>query len=99
LGAVASRPDLLAEISQVDVSDPRDAVAILDNDPARLHLGDRDFVERLQSYVDLKPALQTRVPAMDYVDLRFDTRVFVRPAPDGEVPPVVGARAPETAYR
>jgi cell division protein FtsQ len=99
LQAVAARPDLAAAISQVDVSDSRNAVAILENDPARLHLGDRDFVERLQSYVDLKPALQTRVPAMDYVDLRFDTRVFVRPAPDGEVPPVVAARAPVTAYR
>jgi cell division septal protein FtsQ len=99
LGAVASRPDLLAEISQVDVSDPRDAVAILDNDPARLHLGDRDFVGRLQSYLELKPALQARVPAMDYVDLRFDARVFVRPALDGGVPPAARESAPRTAFR
>jgi cell division septal protein FtsQ len=99
LAAVASRPDLLAAISQIDVSDPRDAVAILESDPARLHLGDRDFVERLQSYLDLKPALQTRVPAMDYVDLRFDARVFVRPASDGGLPPAAPEREPTTAFR
>jgi cell division protein FtsQ len=99
LEAVASRPALAAAISQVDVSDPHDAVAILEGDPARLHLGDRDFVDRLQSYFDLKPALQTRVPTMDYVDLRFDTRVFVRPATDGGPPPTAGTRAPEPAYR
>jgi cell division septal protein FtsQ len=99
LDAVASRRDLAAVISQVDVSDPRDAVAILDNDPARLHLGDRDFVERLRSYLDLKPALQTRVPAMDYVDLRFDSRVFVRPAADAALPPAADSRAREAAFR
>jgi cell division protein FtsQ len=99
LAAVASRPDLAAAISQIDVSDPRDAVAILDNDPARLHLGDRDFVERLRSYLDLKPALQTRVPAMDYVDLRFNARVFVRPAADQGLPPASGGQAPETTFR
>jgi cell division protein FtsQ len=96
LEAVASRPDLAAAISQVDVSDPRDAVAILDNDPARLHLGDRDFVDRLQSYLELKPVLQSRVPAMDYVDLRFDARVFVRPAMDGGLP---SAEGPAPAFR
>lgn len=99
LAAVASRPDLAAAISQVDVSDPRDAVAILDDDPARLHLGDRDFVERLRSYLDLKPALRTRVPAMDYVDLRFDARVFVRPAADQGLPPGGAELAPETVFR
>jgi cell division septal protein FtsQ len=33
----------------------------------------------VQSYVDLAPALHQRVPDIDYVDLRFDERVYVRP--------------------
>ena len=33
----------------------------------------------MQSYVDLAPALRDRVPEIDYVDLRFDERVYVRP--------------------
>lgn len=86
LGSLAARPELLRLVSQLDVSDPRDVVAILADDPARVHLGDRDFVARVQAYLELKPALQARVPVIDYVDLRFDSRVFVRPAADASAP-------------
>jgi len=55
-------------------------VVILDGDPAWIRLGDDHFFERLQSYLDLAPALRERVPKIDYVDLRFDERVYVRPA-------------------
>jgi cell division septal protein FtsQ len=44
-----------------------------------IRVGDDDFVERLQTYVDLAPAIRERVPRMDYVDLRFGERVYVRP--------------------
>ena len=47
---------------------------LLEGDPALLHLGEDRFLERLQSYVDLAPALRERVPDIDYVDLRFDER-------------------------
>jgi cell division protein FtsQ len=79
LGALQVRPDLAAKVSQIDVSDPRNAVVMLDGDTAMLRLGDSDFVERLQEYVDLGPALRERVPEIDYVDLRFDERLYVRP--------------------
>jgi hypothetical protein len=84
--ALSARPDLLRRLSQLDVSDPRDAVVILDGDPARLHLGEDDFVARLSSYLELAPALRSRVPLIDYVDLRFDSRVFVRPSADQPTP-------------
>lgn len=77
LGEVQARPDLARRISQVDVSDPRDAVVIVDQDPARVRLGDQQFLARLQSYVELAPALHEQVPAIDYVDLRFGDRVYV----------------------
>ena len=80
LAALASAPDLMARLSQVNVTNPRDAVVILDGDEARLHVGDEAFVERLRSYLELAPTLRQRVSAIDYVDLRFDNRVFVRPA-------------------
>jgi cell division protein FtsQ len=79
LAALEARPDLAAKVSQIDVSDPRNAVVILDGDTAMLRLGDSDFVERLQEYLDLGPALRDRVPEIDYVDLRFDERLYVRP--------------------
>jgi len=70
---------LFRRLSQIDVSNPRDAVVVLQDDTALLHLGDGQFAERLQSYLDLAPALREQVPEMEYVDLRFDSRVYVRP--------------------
>jgi cell division protein FtsQ len=80
IGALSARPELQQLVSQLDVSNLHDAVVILDGDPALLRLGDTDFVARLQQYVDLAPALRERVTAVDYVDLRFDERLYVRPA-------------------
>ena len=61
------------------MSDAHDAVVLLDGDAALLHLGDDKFLERVQSYLELSPALRERVTDIDYVDLRFDPRVYVRP--------------------
>jgi cell division septal protein FtsQ len=77
MGEMRARPDLAKRISQVDVSDPRDAVVIMDEDTARVRLGDERFLERLQSYVELAPTLHAQVQAIDYVDLRFGERVYV----------------------
>jgi cell division protein FtsQ len=78
--AIAPRHDLTVRLSQIDVTDLHDAVVLLDGDPALLHLGDDKFLERLQSYLDVAAALRDRVPDIDYVDLRFDRRLYVRPA-------------------
>ena len=56
-----------------------DAVVILENDTAMLRLGEGDFVDRIQEYLNVAPALRERVTAIDYVDLRFDERLYVRP--------------------
>ena len=80
IAALGARPELGQMVSQLDVSNLRDAVAILAGDPALLRLGDTDFAARVQQYVDLAPALRERVSAVDYVDLRFDQRLYVRPA-------------------
>jgi cell division protein FtsQ len=70
---------LAARLSQVDVSDVHDAVVLLDGDTALLHVGTEKFAARLQAYLDMAEALRARVSEMDYVDLRFDGRIFVRP--------------------
>jgi cell division protein FtsQ len=80
LASLQSRPDLAQRISQIDVTDLRDAVVILKGDTALVRIGEDQFAERLQSYLDLAPALRERVPDIDYVDLRFGERVYVRPA-------------------
>ena len=78
--ALSVRKDIAQRISQIDVRDAHDAVVLLQDDAALLHLGEEKFLERVQSYVDLAPALRKTVPDIDYVDLRFDERLYVRPA-------------------
>jgi cell division protein FtsQ len=80
LMALSARHTLLQRVSQIDVRDPRNAVVMLKEDGTRVLLGETAFAERLESYVELAPALLARVPEIDYVDLRFGPRVFVRPA-------------------
>lgn len=79
LADLEQRPDLLRLVSQVDVRDTRNAVVILRGDTANLRLGTTKFADRLQTYVDLAPTLRERLVEIDYVDLRFDERVFARP--------------------
>ena len=80
IDSLAPRKDIEERVSQIDVRDVHDAVVMLQDDGALLHLGEEKFLERLQSYVDLAPALREQVREIDYVDLRFGERVYVRPA-------------------
>jgi cell division septal protein FtsQ len=80
IGDLQRRPDLAARLSQIDVSDIHDAIVVLKDDTALVHVGDEKFTDRVQAYVDLVPALRERIPDIDYVDLRFDERVYVRPS-------------------
>ena len=79
LDSLSGRRELAARISEIDVTDVRDALVTLRNDPAVLRVGDDQFLKRLEAYVDLAPTLRERVPSIDYVDLRFDERVYVKP--------------------
>jgi cell division protein FtsQ len=71
--------ELAKRVSQIDVSDAHDAVVMLDNDTALLHVGEDKFKERLQAYLEIAEALRQRIPEIDYVDLRFEQRVYVKP--------------------
>ena len=70
------RSDLRRRVSQVDVSDARNAIVLLDGESAKLYLGDTKFLERLQRYEEAQAGIREHVPAIDYFELRFD-RVFV----------------------
>jgi cell division protein FtsQ len=83
LSELAARPDLARHVSQIDVTDADDAVLLLKNDTVLIRLGNESFVRRLQSYLDLAATLHDRIPDIDYVDLRFDERVYVKPQGNG----------------
>jgi cell division protein FtsQ len=78
--SLGARPDLAQRVSQIDVTDAHDAVVLMKDDTALVRLGEEDFAQRIQSYLDLAPALRERVAGIDYVDMRFDERLYVRPA-------------------
>ena len=80
---LAAMSDAGARLSEVDVSNPHDAVVLLDGDTAWLHLGERDFAARLERYLETRDALVERFGQLHYVDLRFGERVFVRGAERG----------------
>ena len=86
LTSLAVDPDLSGRVSQIDVSDARDAVVMLEDDTALVRVGDDEFVERLRSYVDLAPTLRERMSRIDYVDVRFGERIYVRPQAPGPRP-------------
>ena len=85
--ALAPRADLAKRVSQIDVSNLHDAVVLLDGDSALQHLGEERFLERLQVYADVETAVHERVPGIDYVDLRFGERMYVRPTAAGHRQP------------
>jgi cell division protein FtsQ len=82
--AIKDSNDLKNRVSQIDVSDVHDAVVLLDDDPALLHLGEERFRERLHSYLEYADTLRQRIPDIDYVDLRFEERVYVKPRGRGD---------------
>jgi cell division protein FtsQ len=73
-------PEVARQVSQLDVTDLHNAAVILNGDPAVIYVGTDRFLQRLTSYLQLASALRERVPAIDSVDLRFDDRIYVRPA-------------------
>jgi cell division protein FtsQ len=81
IASLKAKPDIARRLSQVDVNDLHNASVILSGDAAVIQLGDDHFLQRLQSYLELAPTLHERVAAIDYVDVRFDGRIYVRPAP------------------
>jgi cell division septal protein FtsQ len=52
---------------------------LLEDDPALLHLGSEKFAERLRSYLEVAATLRENTSEIDYVDLRFGDRIYVRP--------------------
>ena len=81
MATLQERPDLAERVSQIDVSDPRSAVVILKGDTVMIRVGTDQFAERLQDYLDVAPTLQSQVPQIDYVDVRFTPKVFVGALP------------------
>jgi len=80
IDALKAQPEVARRLSQIDVSNLHDVAVILSGDPAVIELGDDQFLARLQSYLEVAPSVHERVAEIDHVDVRFDHRIYVRPA-------------------
>ena len=76
--SLAAAPAIKARVAQFDVANAHDVVALVDQDPVWLHLGDRDFAARVRRYLELAPTLKGEHDDIDYVDLRFEERIYMR---------------------
>ena len=85
ISALDADRGLAGQVSQIGVGDPYDAVVLLSDGPTLIHLGHEQFVKRLRRYLELAPTLRGYIPEIDYVDMRFENRVIVRPAVQGEL--------------
>lgn len=80
IASLAAKPDVAARLSQIDVRDAHNAAIVLTGDSALIYVGEDRFLPRVESYLQLQATLRDRVPDIDYVDLRFDERIYVRPS-------------------
>lgn len=92
LEALSAAPALRQHVSQIDVSNAHNLVVLIDQDPAQLYVGDKDFVARLQRYQEMAPTLREQITDIDYVDLRFEERI-----PVNRKRPATAAAKPVTA--
>jgi cell division protein FtsQ len=80
IAGLAAKPAVATRLAQIDVRDERNAAVMLSGDGALLYIGDDKFLPRIESYVELAPKLREFVPDIDYVDMRIENQVTVRPA-------------------
>lgn len=75
----AGRPDLLAEISEVDLSRPDRLELRLEGGGPVVRLHPRDFETNMDRYLTMRDYLATDFGDGAYVDLRFRDRIAFRP--------------------
>jgi cell division protein FtsQ len=70
-------------VSEVDLSDDGDLKALLvqGRETILVHFGNRDFGERLGTFLALLPQIQSATPNVDSVDLRYRGQAVVSPKP------------------
>ena len=94
IAALRGDPEVAPRLSQIDVGNLQNAAVILSGDPAVLYVGRERFLPRVRTYLQLVGAIRARVPDIDYVDLRFDDRIYVRPSGAGESSRLAGPARP-----
>ena len=77
--------DELASVESLDVSRIDSPSLILKGQPTRIILGPERFAEELREYLANRGDWESRGGPLEYVDLRFNDRVYFKPLPPMEL--------------
>jgi cell division protein FtsQ len=76
---------LSSQISEVDLTDPEDALVTMQDDTTLLHFGTDRFLERYQRYKAHIAEWRQQYPKLGGVDLRYDQKVVLQMASGTDV--------------
>ena len=68
--------DLRDRLSQIDVSNPRNAIVRLRDEPLALYLGEEQFLTRLERWTETASSVRAQLEIDDHMDLRHDLVMF-----------------------
>jgi cell division protein FtsQ len=68
------------DVESIDLTDPLNAVLKLRSEPTRVLLGDAGFGPRIADFLKNRERWTRQFGPLEYVDLRFDDRVYLKPA-------------------
>jgi cell division septal protein FtsQ len=71
-------PEERAQIHGLDLTEPGTVELQFRGDPVRIKLGDRSFREKVRFYGQRKAEWENAFGDLEYVDLRFDGRVYLK---------------------
>lgn len=71
-------PEERAQVAGLDLTDPGTVELRFRDDPVRIKLGDRGFREKVRFYGERKAEWENEFGDLEYVDLRFDGRVYIK---------------------
>lgn len=72
------KPSWFARISQINLSRPEAVELFLEDGLAPLMITEKSAISQLQKYFLIEPTLVQRYDAIDYIDARFNRRLFVK---------------------
>ncbi|MFQ6081733.1 MAG: cell division protein FtsQ/DivIB [Candidatus Aminicenantia bacterium] len=79
LNGIDVLPLLKDKVVRLDISDYKNVSIWLKNNPTKVLLGNNNFSSKLKFYLKIYPKLKALFKQLDYVDLRFEGRIYVKP--------------------
>ncbi len=88
-------PEEKAEIEALDLSQSDSVSLYLKGQPTRIILGSESFSRKLKFYHSYRDKLETQNGILEYVDLRFEDRIYLKPMDTQEVAALANSKVEE----